>query len=85
MSSGLAPVAFTCPCGPKDIITDQENGLLCENGNITELAAKICQLIEDEKLRAKMGQKAAISIQDYALDSIMLQWDGLFKELVHSS
>ena len=82
MSIGLPPVAFTCPCGPRDIIHDDEDGILCENGNIQQLADGICKLIEDENLRKEMGHKAAINIQRYSLDNIMQQWDHLFKEVI---
>ena len=81
MSVGLASVAFACPCGPRDIITDGEDGVLCKNGDIHQLAKGICRLIEDESLRKKMGQKAAISIQRYTIDNIMKQWDALFQEI----
>jgi glycosyltransferase involved in cell wall biosynthesis len=82
MSVGLPCVAFACPCGPKDIITNGEDGILCENGNIQQLADGICKLIEDEQLRKEMGHKAAINIQRYNLDNIMQQWDHLFKDLI---
>ena len=82
MSIGLPCVSFACPCGPKDIIRNGEDGILCENGNIQELANGICKLIEDEQLRKEMGRKAAINIQRYNLDNIMQQWDNLFKELI---
>lgn len=81
MSVGLAPVAFTCPCGPRDIIHDGEDGILCENGNIEKLAEGICKLIENEQLRIEMGQKAAQNIQRYTIDNIMKQWDELFQEI----
>lgn len=81
MTVGLAPAAFACPCGPKDIINDGENGLLCKNGDTTELASKICELIEDENLRKAIGQNAANSIKKYSLDSIMNLWDALFQEI----
>ncbi len=81
MSVGLAPVAFACPCGPKDIINDGENGLLCKNGDTTELASKVCELIEDENLRKVIGQNAANSIKKYSLDNIMHQWNDLFEEI----
>ena len=84
MSVGLAPVAFTCPCGPRDIIHDGEDGILCENGNIVKLAEGICQLIENEQLRQEMGQKAAQNIQRYTIDNIMKQWDELFQEIHRS-
>lgn len=82
MSVGLPPVAFTCPCGPRDIIHDGEDGILCENGNISELANGICSLIEDEKKRKEMGSIAAENIQRFRLDNIMQQWDHLFKDII---
>ena len=82
MSVGLPCVSFACPCGPRDIIHDGEDGILCENGNIQQLADGICKLIEDENLRKEMGHKAAINIQRYSLDNIMQQWDQLFKEVI---
>lgn len=81
MSTGLPPVSFACPCGPKDIIHDGEDGILCENGNIQQLAAGICRLIEDEQLRKEMGRKAAQNIQRFSLENIMTQWDDLLQEI----
>ena len=81
MSTGLAPVAFACPCGPKDIIKNGDNGLLCDNGNTTELASKICKLIEDENLRKRIGQNAVNSIKKYSLENIMHQWNDLFVKI----
>lgn len=82
MSSGLASVAFACPCGPKDIIKDGEDGILCQNGNTDELALGICRLIENENERKEMGRKAFQNIKRYNIDCIMRQWDCLFKEIV---
>ena len=84
MSIGLPPVAFKCPCGPRDIIHDGEDGILCENGNIEELAEGICKLIENEQLRKEMGRRAAQNIQRYTIDNIMKQWDDLFQEIHRS-
>ena len=81
MATGLPPVAFTCPCGPKDIITDGEDGILCENGNLQQLSQGICRLIEDDDLRKLMGQKAAKNIERYAIDNVMQQWIHLFDQL----
>lgn len=81
MACGVPPVAFTCPCGPKDIITDGEDGLLVQNGNSRELAEKLCYLIENEQLRKQMGERAAQNVKRFYIDHIMPQWDNLFKEL----
>lgn len=55
MACGVPPVSFTCPCGPRDIIDDGKDGLLVEDGNIEELAEKICYLIENEENRQGNG------------------------------
>ena len=81
MATGLPSVAFSCPCGPKDLIHSGVDGILCENGNTEELANGICRLIENEALRAELGQKAASSSQRFSLENIMEQWDLLFKEI----
>ena len=84
MAVGLSSVAFTCPCGPKDIIRNGEDGILCENGNILQLSQSICKLIEKEDLRKDMGQKAANNIKRYTVDNVMEQWVQLFNNLLLS-
>ena len=82
MSCGLSCVSFACPCGPKDMITDGIDGCLVENGNIEELAEKICYLIENEDIRKEMGKQAKINIQRYKEENIMRMWQNLFNELL---
>lgn len=82
MACGVPAVSFACPCGPKDIIRNGEDGLLVENGNIDELAEKICYLIENEEIRKEMGKKAHINVKRFAEDIIMQQWILLFNDLL---
>lgn len=81
MSCGLPCVAFTCPCGTKDIIKDGEDGFWVDNGNTQELANKVCYLIENEEIRKRMGRNAAKNIQKLKLDNIMKQWICLFHKV----
>lgn len=83
MSVGLPCVAFACPCGPKDIIHDGEDGIICEDGDTEQLANGICKLIENEDLRKWMGRNAVKNIQRYSVDNIMQIWDRLFKETLN--
>lgn len=85
MSCGLPCVAFTCPCGTKDIIKDGIDGLWVDNGNIKELADKICYLIENEDIRKGMGHQATINIQRLNLDNIMKQWIDLFNDILKNN
>ena len=80
-SMGLPVVSYACPCGPRDIIRDGQDGFLVEPGDMETFAARLRQLIEDEELRRRMGQAAKINSQRFSLDNVMKQWEDLFAEL----
>lgn len=84
MSCGIPCVSFDCPHGPSDIVSDQEDGLLVENGNIEQLAEKICYLIEHEDIRKEMGAKARENVKRYLPENVMPQWEKLFKSITHT-
>jgi glycosyltransferase involved in cell wall biosynthesis len=82
MASGLPCIAYDCPCGPRAIINNNENGFLVENGNSDSFIQKIELLIEDENLRFQMGKKAQKSTEKYNLEFIMKQWKMLFESFI---
>lgn len=82
MACGIPPISFACPCGPRDIITDGEDGLLVENGNMELLAEKLDFIIQHEDIRKQMGGKAVINVHRFDLENIMQKWDGLFKSVL---
>ena len=57
MSYGMAVVS-TYVGGIPHIITDDENGLLCEAGDKVALQEKLLKLMEDEGLRERLGRNA---------------------------
>ena len=81
----LPVVAFDCPSGPAQIITDGVDGYLIKDRNIDEFADKVCSLIESSDLRHTMGKAAIQSSQKYSTDQIMAQWMNLFNELLSSA
>lgn len=83
MSCGLPVVAFDCPYGPADIIHDGKDGFLVGDRNAEEFADKVCQLIENDKMRQQMGKAAILSAQRYNAETIMPQWKHLFTTLVN--
>ena len=85
MSCGLPVVAFDCPYGPADIITDGEDGFLIKNRDIHAFADKVCQLIENPQLRTEMGQRAIASSQRFSPEKIMPMWKQLFESMVSHS
>ena len=63
-----------------EIITDCEDGFLVENENVTLLAEKLKQLIQDKEIRIEMGKKAKENIKRFSPDIIMKEWDKLFRQ-----
>lgn len=82
MACGIPCVSFTCPCGPRDIVRDGEDGFLIENEDIPALAEKINYLIEHEDVRIRMGEKAREHIDRFRIENIALQWKNLFEEII---
>ncbi|SFD07828.1 glycosyltransferase family 4 protein [Algibacter pectinivorans] len=82
MAYGVPCVAFNCPYGPSDIITDKKNGIIVPNGDVKGLALGVIKLINNEELRKNMGQKAKIDVKRYFPEQIVAQWDNLFQSLI---
>jgi glycosyltransferase involved in cell wall biosynthesis len=82
MESGLPCIAYDCPCGPRAIISNNEDGVLIENGNESDFINAIESLISDEKKRFEMGKKAKTTSLKYNIDTIMPLWDALFKDII---
>lgn len=81
MACGLPCISFDCPYGPSDIINNNKDGLLVDNGNVEKLAESIIYLIDNNEERIIMGKNALKSSQRYTIDNIMTKWTELFKIL----
>lgn len=78
MACGLPVVSFDCPCGPKDIVRHQEDGLLVPSGDVTKLAESMHQMMSDDTLRRQMASKALLNVRRFQLDEIAKRWKTLF-------
>lgn len=81
MACGVPAVAFDCKCGPRDIISDGENGLLVPNGDIPGLAGAMMKLMGDYELRRRMSVKARQVVDTYSEKAVMDKWVRLFTSL----
>ena len=79
MACGLPCVSFDCPYGPRNVITDGEDGILVDYLNSQALADNICRLIEDKDLRMGMGNKGRHNVLRFSRETIMPQWVELFE------
>ena len=81
MSCGLPVVAFNCPYGPANIISDGKDGFLIKNGDVNDYVEKVCLLMENEDMRMRIGQAGVLSSQRFRASIIMPQWIKLFSKL----
>ena len=82
MACGLPVVSFACPCGPKDIVRDGEDGFLVENGNVDDLAQQLMKLMADDNLRTVFAHRAHQDVQRFNMEHIALRWKSLFESCV---
>ncbi|MDG2431243.1 glycosyltransferase family 4 protein [Flavobacterium sp.] len=82
MACGLPCVSFNCNYGPSDIIANGIDGFLVEQKNYKQLAEKIILLIDNETLRKEMGARAKQNVIRYLPETILNEWDNLFKEII---
>ncbi len=83
MSCGLPVVSFNCPCGPDEIITDGQDGLLVPVGDVIALADKLKMLMTDIDLRTRLSSHARKTSSQYKMENIARRWQALFDELMH--
>lgn len=81
MACGIPCISFRCKYGPEEIITDKEDGLLVNDGDILDMAEKMLWMIKHESERHSMGLKAFFAAQRYKKETIMKQWEDLFASL----
>ena len=79
MSCGLPVISFACPCGPKDIVSDGEDGLLVESGNIDKLAEAMSCLMGNEKLRRSMSEAGTRNAKRFNVEQIAEKWRRVFE------
>lgn len=80
MSAGLPVIGYKNCQSVNELITNNENGLLCEDG-VKSLASAIAVLIKEPDLQQKMGKKAKASVVQYNADNVWLMWEQLIKKV----
>lgn len=75
MALGIAVIATDCPCGgPKSLIQHGVNGMLCEVGNVNDLAERMKEILEDANLRKELGKNALAIREECHVDRISEKW-----------
>lgn len=81
MACGVPCVSFDCPSGPRDIITNDIDGILVENQNTDAFKQSIIKLVDKDILREEMGKAAKAKVTKYLPNQVMKVWQDLFNQL----
>ncbi len=81
MAAKLPIVAFDISSNP-EIVRDSETGFLVDYPNMDKLESKVLELIRDEKMRKRFGEKArAIAIAEFSLHKTLANVEDYLKRI----
>lgn len=83
MSMGLPAVGYRNCSAVNELIQDGRTGFLYTDNSI-DFSQKLCILMEDKQLRAKMGAEARLAMKVYAPNVVWDSWDSLLHKMVRS-
>jgi glycosyltransferase involved in cell wall biosynthesis len=81
MAAGAPVVAFDCPHGPRDIISNRVNGLLVPDGDESALTKAMAELLDDRCLARRLSETAAKDAARFSSARIAEQYLKLFSGL----
>lgn len=80
-SHGLPIVSFDIMTGPSEIVRNGVNGYLVESGDITAMADRICELVEQPLLRKRFSDATVLDMNKFDKGEIINRWENLLNRL----
>lgn len=77
LGSGLPTIAFDCPWGPAEIISNKEYGILVPPEDVDGLARAILTVATDASMRRRLSAAAPRAVEHLALPRILAAWDSV--------
>lgn len=82
IANGTPVIAYDIKYGPSDMIVDNVNGFLVEDGNVKELANKIVSYLKaSEKEKEKFQDEALKKSNEFSHVNFIRNWFDLFNEI----
>ncbi len=81
MACGLPVISFDCPYGPKDIISNGEDGILISKGNVGDFSKALAELMDNKLLRVRLSVMGRKHVERFRIEHIANQWKTLFEKM----
>ena len=83
LSYKLPVISYRCPAGPSEIISDNVNGYLIDNGDFKIFAQKLKFLMENPEVLNSMRENTSCNINRFSSELITNDWHSLIRELTY--
>lgn len=80
-SCNIPTLAFDIDFGPREIIEDSVSGYLVKPFEITEMANRICDLIEDPKKRREFSKHARDNLWKFSVREFLGNWKSVIAQV----
>jgi glycosyltransferase involved in cell wall biosynthesis len=81
LSCGLPVISYDCPNGPRNIITNNKDGILIKSDNIKCFAKELENMIKNFELRKEMSRNAIKNVRRFDESIVMESWIKLFLKI----
>lgn len=78
MGCGVPCLSFNIKTGPKEIIENDKDGYIIEDGQNDIYAEKLLDIIGSPSLQREMSINSFYNIQRYSLRGVVAKWEGVF-------
>ena len=78
MECGLPVISFALPC-IKEIITEEDDGVLVESYDVQDMAKAMERLAQNSELRRKIGINAKKRAKEFSIEKIIKKWEEIIK------
>lgn len=79
---GLPEIAYNCPMGPAEIISNEENGYVIEYENQQAFIVGIKKLLQDQNSRESFSQKSIYLSSKFTPQAVVKDWNHLFEKIL---
>ena len=79
------PVVATAVDGTPEVVRDGVNGFLVEAGDVAGLTRRVGQLLTDHELHRRLAAEAPHGLDDFDIDHMVRQQEGLYRWLLGRS
>ncbi|MDO4283012.1 MAG: glycosyltransferase family 4 protein [Clostridia bacterium] len=84
MAHNVPCVSYDIDVGPREIITNKEDGILVDDRNENQMAEEACMLIEDSVKRVEFGTKARKTAEKFFVSNISKEWKEFLDKLLEA-